>query len=104
MVFILKRVFGHVPLTAYLYCAVCLFIYQILDILDGKQARRIKKSSPLGQLFDHGLDSVASSSIVYNLGMSFDIFNHPMYSFIGIFILLNAFYLAQVGEYHTGVL
>ena len=28
-----------------------------LDAIDGKQARRTKTSSPLGQLFDHGCDS-----------------------------------------------
>lgn len=104
VLYFLKRVFGHVPQAAFIYCALSLFLYQIMDILDGKQARRLKRSSPLGQLFDHGLDSVASSSIVYNLGMCLNIFHHPIYSFIAMFILLNAFYLAQVGEYHTGVL
>jgi hypothetical protein len=29
-------------------------MYQTLDALDGKQARRTKTSSPLGELFDHG--------------------------------------------------
>eukprot|EP00438_Fugacium_kawagutii_P000898 Skav225784 [mRNA] locus=scaffold2147:24333:29292:+ [translate_table: standard] len=36
-----------------------LFIYQTLDALDGKQARRTGTSSPLGQLFDHGCDCLA---------------------------------------------
>ena len=30
------------------------FFYLHMDCLDGKQARRTKNSSPLGQLFDHG--------------------------------------------------
>ena len=29
-------------------------VYLHLDCVDGKQARRTKSSSPLGQLFDHG--------------------------------------------------
>lgn len=29
--------------------------WQTLDALDGKQARRTGSSSPLGQLFDHGV-------------------------------------------------
>lgn len=29
-------------------------VYLHLDCIDGKQARRTKSSSPLGQLFDHG--------------------------------------------------
>lgn len=30
------------------------FFYNTMDSIDGKQARRTKASSPLGQLFDHG--------------------------------------------------
>ena len=35
----------------------CLFMYQTMDAMDGKQARRTGSSSPLGQLFDHGCDA-----------------------------------------------
>jgi hypothetical protein len=35
------------------------FLYVNLDCMDGKQARRTKSSSPLGQLFDHGCDALA---------------------------------------------
>ena len=41
-------------------CALGLFIYQTLDAIDGKQARRTKTSSPLGELFDHGCDSLST--------------------------------------------
>lgn len=34
--------------------AFAVFFYLHMDCLDGKQARRTKNSSPLGQLFDHG--------------------------------------------------
>lgn len=34
--------------------AAAVFFYLHMDCLDGKQARRTKNSSPLGQLFDHG--------------------------------------------------
>ena len=33
-------------------------VYQTLDNMDGKQARRTGNSSPLGLLFDHGLDTL----------------------------------------------
>ena len=29
-----------------------------MDNMDGKQARKTKTSSPLGMIFDHGLDAV----------------------------------------------
>lgn len=50
------------PLWAYLLCAVGLFIYQSLDAIDGKQARRTNSSSPLGELFDHGCDSLSTGA------------------------------------------
>lgn len=43
------------PSAAYLACGYCLWVYQTLDAVDGKQARRTGSSTPLGQLFDHGL-------------------------------------------------
>ena len=42
------------PRWTYAGFAIGLFAYQTLDAIDGKQARRTKSSSPLGQLFDHG--------------------------------------------------
>jgi len=52
---------------------IAVFFYQTLDALDGKQARRLQLASPLGQLFDHGLDAVAATGLsmmgVYALGV-----------------------------------
>ncbi|CAF4385980.1 unnamed protein product [Rotaria socialis] len=44
----------------YFLTAIGLFIYQSLDAIDGKQARRTNSSTPLGELFDHGCDSVST--------------------------------------------
>lgn len=41
----------------YFYYAATYLAYRLLDEMDGKQARRIKASSPLGLLFDHGCDA-----------------------------------------------
>lgn len=43
-----------IPHWVYIFAAICQFIYQTLDAVDGKHARTTKSSSPLGQLFDHG--------------------------------------------------
>jgi phosphatidylglycerophosphate synthase len=45
---------GEIPPWLYLVNIACLFWYQTLDAIDGKQARRTGSSSPLGELFDHG--------------------------------------------------
>ncbi len=46
------------PRWLHLVTAGCMFAYQTLDNMDGKQARKIGASSPLGLLFDHGCDSL----------------------------------------------
>ncbi len=50
------------PGWAFLLAAVGLFVYQGLDAIDGKQARRTGSASPLGELFDHGCDSCSQGS------------------------------------------
>jgi phosphatidylglycerophosphate synthase len=40
-----------------------LFIYQTLDAIDGKQARRTGSSNALGELFDHGCDSMSTGKL-----------------------------------------
>jgi len=46
-----------IPRWFYLVEAFSYFLYRMLDEMDGKQARRTGNSSPLGLLFDHGLDA-----------------------------------------------
>lgn len=88
---------------ANLFIAVALFAYQTLDAIDGKQARRTKSSSPLGQLFDHGCDALTTCAVAWNglfafgLGVSSE-------SFMVFSVLLLAFFLGQWEEYHTHVL
>lgn len=53
------------PTWAYLACALGLFIYQSLDAIDGKQARRTNSSTPLGELFDHGCDSLSTGLLMF---------------------------------------
>ena len=54
---------GEVPGWCSALFALTLFIYQTLDAIDGKQARRTNSSSPLGQLFDHGCDTVVKVGV-----------------------------------------
>lgn len=45
------------PAWVYAIGGISVVIYANLDSIDGKQARRTGSSSPLGQLFDHGIDA-----------------------------------------------
>ena len=47
-----------VPGAVFLLNGCAMLIYQTLDNMDGKQARKTGSSSPLGLLFDHGCDAV----------------------------------------------
>lgn len=66
------------PRWACALCALGVFIYQSLDAIDGKQARRTNTQSPLGELFDHGCDSIST-----------------------VFIALGACTAVKLGEYPT---
>ena len=79
------------------------FLYQTLDAIDGKQARRTQNSSPLGQLFDHGCDALNTIFINY---ISARVLNINTSENISIVIYCNmiCFYLAQWEEKHTSVL
>jgi ethanolaminephosphotransferase len=46
-----------VPGAIFLLNGIAMLLYQTLDNMDGKQARRTGTSSPLGLLFDHGCDA-----------------------------------------------
>ena len=59
------------PLWTYFFMGFAVFMYQTLDAVDGKQARRTGTSGPLGQLFDHGCDAMATPilSLFFMQGM-----------------------------------
>lgn len=47
------------PYLAPICASVLIFIYQILYAVDGKHARRIDNSSPVGELFEHMCDNIS---------------------------------------------
>ena len=49
---------GAAPTWVYAAVGVLIFLYQTLDGSDGKQARATGTGSALGELFDHGVDSI----------------------------------------------
>jgi|Transcript_49229 phosphatidylglycerophosphate synthase len=91
------------PQWAYIFCAATVFLYQTFDALDGKQARRTGSSSPLGQLFDHGCDSVATVFISMIIVMCLQL-GFTARGVMFIMSCLLPFWLAQWNEYHVHVL
>jgi len=46
------------PRWALFLYGLTVFIYQTLDNVDGKQARKLHNSTPLGMIMDHGCDAL----------------------------------------------
>ncbi|XP_033901334.3 choline/ethanolaminephosphotransferase 1 isoform X2 [Acipenser ruthenus] len=92
------------PLWAYLSCAVGLFIYQSLDAIDGKQARRTNSSSPLGELFDHGCDSLSTVFVVLGTCIAVQLGTNPDWMFFCCFAGMFMFYCAHWQTYVSGTL
>ena len=80
------------------------FLYQILDNLDGKQARRTGSSSPFGMLLDHGCDIFTNCLTSFNLSHLALLGNNSFYS-VTVFIgLILGFYAMTYEEYKLGEL
>lgn len=63
--YIHKLDYYNAPDWVPLFIALMLLLYLTFDGIDGKQARRLGVSSPLGQLMDHGVDALVSVFYVY---------------------------------------
>lgn len=92
------------PSWAYLQAALGLFFYQTLDAIDGKQARRTGSSSPLGELFDHGCDSMTQVFVTLNICYAMSLGTVPYGVLIVSVISVVMFYCAHWSTYCTGQL
>ncbi|KAG8451038.1 hypothetical protein GDO86_003353 [Hymenochirus boettgeri] len=92
------------PIWTYLSCALGLFIYQSLDAIDGKQARRTNSSTPLGELFDHGCDSLSTVFVVLGTCIAVQLGTNPDWMFFCCFAAMFMFYCAHWQTYVSGTL
>jgi len=97
-----------IPSWVWLFCFLSQFLAHTLDGCDGKQARRTGSSTPLGELFDHGLDSWSCVFIpiaVYSVfGRSAEYSLSPLRFYFVIYLCCLQFYLSHWEKYNTGVL
>ncbi|XP_055638262.1 ethanolaminephosphotransferase 1 isoform X2 [Toxorhynchites rutilus septentrionalis] len=94
-----------IPDWVWIIAAINLFVAYTLDGIDGKQARRTGTSGPLGELFDHGLDSYSTLLIPAYMFSLFGMNDLPPIRMH--FVMLNAylnFHLSHVEKYITGVM
>ena len=90
------------PTWLYALFALLFFLYQTLDGVDGKQARRTKSGSALGEIMDHGVDAIATGLVAL---ISADTFGFGLDSFvpwISAFGSQMAFYTSNLTLVHRG--
>ncbi|XP_050679835.1 cholinephosphotransferase 1 isoform X1 [Leptidea sinapis] len=92
------------PRWACALCALGVFVYQSLDAIDGKQARRTGSQSPLGELFDHGCDSISTVFIALGACIAVRLGDYPTWMFFQCFCAMTLFYCAHWQAYVTGTL
>ncbi|XP_057662573.1 choline/ethanolaminephosphotransferase 1 isoform X5 [Diorhabda carinulata] len=92
------------PRWACALCALGLFIYQSLDAIDGKQARRTNSSNPLGELFDHGCDSISTVFVALSACTAVQLGYYPGWMFFQCFCAMTLFYCAHWQTYVSGTL
>lgn len=94
---------SEVPLWSLHLNGLGLFVYQTLDAVDGKQARRTGTSSPLGELFDHGCDALSMCIVTTGIAIALRLGQLPEWmvmTWAGAAVL---FYLTHWVAYITGV-
>ncbi|XP_063909517.1 cholinephosphotransferase 1-like isoform X2 [Zophobas morio] len=85
-------------------CALGLFVYQSLDAIDGKQARRTGTANPLGELFDHGCDSISTVFVALSATIAIQLGYYPGWMFFQCFCAMTLFYCAHWQTYVSGTL
>ncbi|KAF8167153.1 choline ethanolaminephosphotransferase [Crassisporium funariophilum] len=91
------------PQWLYYTWALGLFLYQSLDAIDGKQARRTGMAGPLGELFDHGCDAINTTLEVILASNALGL-GRSWWTVASQIATLANFYLTTWEEYHTGLL
>ena len=76
--------------------------YQLLDNIDGKQARRTGNSTPFGMLMDHGCDIFTNIFTAFNLSKLLLVGNDSYFSYSIFFGLILGFYMMTYEEYKVG--
>ncbi|XP_078581572.1 choline/ethanolaminephosphotransferase 1-like isoform X1 [Branchiostoma floridae x Branchiostoma japonicum] len=90
------------PAWVYAVCAVGWFVYQCLDGMDGKQARRTGSSTPLGELFDHGSDAVSTVLLSIATACAMKLGQTPDLMFFMIFLTMFVFYCTHWESHVSG--
>lgn len=86
-----------IPRWVFLFVSINVMVAYTLDGIDGKQARRTGTSTPLGELFDHGLDSYSSLFIMIYIFSLFGTHDFPVMRMqFMTFLVYSNFYVSSL--------
>jgi ethanolaminephosphotransferase len=77
------------------------FIYQTLDNIDGKQARRTGSSTPLGMMMDHGCDALGLPFIILGVAGICLVRDEVTILYTGQAGALFGFWISVWAQYHS---
>lgn len=88
--------------SVYLLLTPSLVFYLNMDAIDGKLARLTNRSSPFGQMLDHGCDAIALGCILFMIfgNITSDIYHGILFSTL-MFTYMTQM-LCNLTEYYTG--
>lgn len=99
--------YPSIPTWVWGLCFCTQFFSHTLDGIDGKQARRTGSSSPMGELFDHGIDSWCVSMFAFGIYSLFgrgEFGTTVWHFYFVLWMLMTCFLLSHWEKYNTGVL
>jgi ethanolaminephosphotransferase len=87
----------------YLY-GFAVFTYQMMDNLDGKQARKIGNSTPLGMLMDHGCDALGVIFLTAGVARTILVDNHNIILWVYFSLVFSFYFSAWCQNHSKGVM
>uniref|UniRef100_A0A1E1X7Y2 Putative sn-12-diacylglycerol ethanolamine-and cholinephosphotransferase n=1 Tax=Amblyomma aureolatum TaxID=187763 RepID=A0A1E1X7Y2_9ACAR len=94
---------SEAPWWTFVLCALSMFLYQLLDALDGKQAIKVQ-NTPLEEVYDHGCDALSTFFVTTSISIAMQLGDSPALLVTFFFLSALAFYSTHWQDYVTHVM
>ncbi|EEC19621.1 sn-1,2-diacylglycerol ethanolamine- and cholinephosphotranferase, putative, partial [Ixodes scapularis] len=94
---------SEAPWWTFALCALSLFLYQLLDALDGKQSLRVQNTA-LEEVYDHGCDALSTFFVTMSMAIATRLGDFPLCLVTIFFLSMVAFYSSHWQKYVTDVM
>lgn len=102
IILIMQGPFGsNAPSWSLWLHGVGLFLYQTLDNVDGKQARKLHNSTPLGMIMDHGCDALGLVCLTAGMARIICLDNFDLILWVFTFGVTFGFYISAWCQYFS---